>query len=104
MKKIVEIFFRNLLKYAIILIIIFNSNNLFATDYTISDGVTQTSRTTLTNSDTLTIEEGGTLDYYWPAVDADNRSFSSGTTQVTNGGQLLEPVILLILEVLQMQH
>ena len=80
--------FYNLLKYLIVLIFIFSLNKIYATDYNIGDGTTQTSRVTLTASDTLTIVEGGTLNYYWPAVDADNRTFSSGTTQVTNGGTI----------------
>jgi len=80
--------FYNLLKYLTVLFFIFSLNNIYATDYSIGDGTTQTSRVTLTNSDTLTIAEGGTLNYYWPAVDADNRTFSSGTTQVTNGGTI----------------
>ena len=75
-------------KYLIIIIIGLSSSNIYATDYTISDGTTQTSRVTLTNNDTLTVASGGTLNYYWPAVDADNRSFSSGTTQVTNSGTI----------------
>ena len=67
-------------KYSIILIIGLSSSNVYATDYTIGNGTTQTSRVTLTNSDTLTVDSGGEIDYSWPAVDADNRTFSSDTT------------------------
>ena len=75
--------------YIILFIIcVFISHFVYATDYTISDGTTQTSRVTLTNSDTLTVDSGGEIDYNWPAVDADNRTFSSGTTTITNNGTI----------------
>ena len=67
---------------------VFISHNVHATDYTISNGTTQTTRVTLTNSDTLTVDSGGEVDYNWPAVDADNRTFSSDTTTITNNGTL----------------
>ena len=54
---------------------LFLSGSVHATDYTISNGTTQTSRVTLTNNDTLTVDNGGEIDYTWPAVDADNRTF-----------------------------
>ena len=66
----------------------FISHYVHATDYTISDGTTQTSRVTLTNSDTLTVDSGGEIDYNWPAVDADNRTFSTDTTTITNNGTI----------------
>ena len=75
-------------KYSIILIIGLSSSNVYATDYTIGNGTTQTSRVTLTNSDTLTVDSGGEIDYTWPAVDADQRTFSSGTTTITNNGTI----------------
>ncbi len=75
-------------KYSIILIIGLSSSNVCATDYTIGNGTTQTSRVTLTNSDTLTVDSGGEIDYSWPAVDADNRTFSSDTTTITNNGTI----------------
>ena len=62
------------------------SSYVYATDYTISNGTTQTSRVTLTNNDTLTVDSGGEIDYTWPAVDADNRTFPAGTTTITNNG------------------
>ena len=77
-----------LLKYSIILIIVFSSSNIYATDYTIADGTTQTSRVTLTNNDTLTVASGGEIDYTWPAVDADNRTFPAGSTTITNNGTI----------------
>ena len=58
------------------------SSYVYATDYTISNGTTQTSRVTLTNNDTLTVDSGGEIDYTWPAVDADNRTFPAGTTTI----------------------
>ena len=64
------------------------SSYAYGTDYTISNGTTQTSRVTLTNNDTLTVDAGGEIDYTWPAVDADNRTFPSGTTTITNNGTI----------------
>ena len=78
----------NLTFFSILLFIILITTYVYATDFTISDGTTQTTRVTLTDSDTLTIDSGGTLDYYWPAVDADNRTFSSSSTEVTNNGTI----------------
>ena len=80
--------FYNLLKYLIVLIFIFSLNKIYATDYTIGDGTTQTSRVTLTNNDTLTVDSGGEIDYTWPAVDADNRTFPAGSTTITNNGTI----------------
>ena len=65
---------------------LFLSGSVYATDYTISNGTTQTSSVTLTNNDTLTVDSGGEIDYTWPAVDADNRTFPAGTTTITNNG------------------
>ncbi|MDB9938328.1 right-handed parallel beta-helix repeat-containing protein, partial [Candidatus Thioglobus sp.] len=76
-----EIFF-----YCAAFFCLFLSGSVHATDYTISNGTTQTSRVTLTNNDTLTVDNGGEIDYTWPAVDADNRTFPAGTTTITNNG------------------
>ena len=78
--------FKKIFIILFIFLCIFFSNHAYGTDYTISNGTTQTSRVTLTNNDTLTVDNGGEIDYTWPAVDADNRTFPAGTTTITNNG------------------
>ena len=77
--------------YLTFLIAIFSSNLTFATDYTISNGSTQTTQVSLTSnsSDTLTVEQNATLNYNgYYAIDADNQSFSSSNTEINNSGTI----------------
>ncbi len=81
----------NFFIYSIILIIGLISSSVFATDYTISNGSTQTTQVSLTSnsSDTLTVEQNATLNYNgYYAIDADNQSFSSSNTEINNSGTI----------------
>ena len=84
---IIRIFIKQLC-FILFISCVFISHYVHATDYTISNGTTQTSRVTLTNNDTLTVDSGGEIDYTWPAVDADNRTFPEGSTTITNNGTI----------------
>ncbi len=66
-----------------------SSSNVFATDYTIANGATQTTRAVLTANDTLTVANGGTLDYdgYY-SVDADGITFNANNTTINNAGTI----------------
>ena len=72
-----------------LLVLCIISTNLYATDYTISNGTTQTTQAVLTAEDTLTVANGGTLDYdgYY-AVNADGITFNAQNTTINNAGTI----------------
>ena len=88
----IQVFSRNyhsLIVLIPLLVLCIISTNLYATDYTISDGTTQTTQAVLTANDTLTVANGGTLDYdgYY-AVNADGITFNAQNTTINNAGTI----------------